>query len=132
MKYGITVKTICSILIITLLIVVISFFSQRKLIRDSTVLGQSIEKIEESVESEGWDQAKGILKQISDDWMEVKGIWAALIDHAEIDNIDITLSRLEALIMIEDVSASLSEAAALRKYVNHIPNKEKLSFENVF
>ncbi|NLV37086.1 MAG: DUF4363 family protein, partial [Clostridiaceae bacterium] len=89
-------------------------------------------KIEESVESEGWDQAKGILKQISDDWMEVKGIWAALIDHAEIDNIDITLSRLEALIMIEDVSASLSEAAALRKYVNHIPNKEKLSFENVF
>ncbi|NLV35131.1 MAG: DUF4363 family protein, partial [Clostridiaceae bacterium] len=85
MKYGITVKTICSILIITLLIVVISFFSQRKLIRDSTVLGQSIEKIEESVESEGWDQAKGILKQISDDWMEVKGIWAALIDHAEID-----------------------------------------------
>ena len=132
MKYGITVKTICSILIITLLIVVISFFSQRKLIRDSTVLGQSIEKIEESVESEGWDQAKAILKQISDDWMEVKGIWAALIDHAEIDNIDITLSRLEALIMIEDVSASLSEAAALRKYVNHIPNKEKLSFENVF
>lgn len=132
MKYGITVKTIYTIIALTLLIIGISFFSQRKLVKDSALLGQSIEKIEKSVESESWDTAKSILKQINDDWMAVKGIWAALVDHEEIDNINITLFRLETLIKTEDVSASLSEAAALKKYVSHIPDKEKLSIENVF
>lgn len=132
MKYGITVKTACAIIILLLLIFGISLFSQQKLRRDSILLSQSIEKIEKSIEAEDWHLAKNTLKQINNDWMSVKGIWAALIDHEEIDNIDVTLIRLETLVKTEDISASLSEAAALKKFINHIPIKEKLSFENIF
>ncbi len=132
MRYGITVKTAGTIIILTIFIIGISMFAQQKLVRDSALLGQWIEKTEGSIEAEDWNRAEGILKQINDDWMGVKGIWAALIDHEEIDNIDVTLSRLETLIKTEDTSASLSEAAALKKFINHIPDKEKLSFMNIF
>lgn len=68
---------------------------------------------------------------MSSDWSKMKGIWSSLIDHQEIDNIDITLSRLQMMIEIEDTSALIPEAAALRKIISHIPEKEKLTLDNL-
>ena len=100
--------------------------------RDSLQLEQSIEAIEQSAKIEDWDQAEICVENVNTLWSDVKGTWSSLIDHQEIDNIDVTLSRLEVLVQVKDVSSSLSEAAALRKYIGHIPAKEKLDFENLF
>lgn len=132
MKHGHTVKIISSIIILTALIIGMSLFTQWILNKDSLKLVNSIEEIEKNAKIEDWGQAQTNLKKVNDIWSDVKGTWSALIDHQEIDNIDVTLSRLEMLVQSKEVPSSLSEAAALRKYIGHIPAKEKLDIENLF
>jgi len=132
MKYAVTIKTIVSIAAITAVIIAISILANQILYRDSGKLVQSIEKAEDSVRKNNWEQAATHIEQITETWEHVKGIWSALVDHQEIDNIDVTISRLQALIKTRDAPSVLSESAAMKKYVNHIPNKEKLSLDNVF
>lgn len=132
MKHFVTIRTIASIIIIIASIIAVSIFSQYTLYRDSDKLVQSIEKVEESMNKKDWNQAENQVNQISKIWEDVKGTWSALVDHQEIDNIDVTLTRMQTLVKSKDTSSALSEAAALKKFFNHIPNKEKLSLHNVF
>ena len=132
MKHGHTLKVGGSIIILTILIIGMSIFTQRLLGKDSQRLEQSIEEIEKSARIEDWDQAESGVKKVTEIWSNVKGTWSALIDHQEIDNIDVTLSRLQMLVQTKELPSSLSEAAALRKYIGHIPAKEKLDLENLF
>lgn len=132
MKRFVTIKTIAHIFIITASIITVSIFSQFTLYRDSDRLAQSIKKVEESIKKEDWNQSENQVTQIISIWEDVKGAWSVLIDHQEIDNIDVTLTRLQTLIRSRDNSSASAEAAALKKYVSHIPTKEKLSLENIF
>ena len=61
-----------------------------------------------------------------------KKTWSTLIDHEEIDNIDMTFARLKAFLEAEDTSSALSEATMLIKSITHIPEREKLSLDNLF
>lgn len=132
MKHTVTVKTIVLIAAITAVIIAVSVLANQIMYRDSGKLVQSIEEAEESVRKNDWNQAAAQIEQITKTWEGIKGMWSALVDHQEIDNIDVTISRLQALIKTRDTSSVLSESAAMKKYVNHIPNKEKLSLDNVF
>lgn len=132
MKQAVTIKTIAALVTITAAIVAVSVFSQQILYRDSGKIVQSIEKVEESIIKKDWNQAKNQIGQNMKIWEAVKGTWSALVDHQEIDNIDVTLMRLQTLINSKDTASALSEAAALKKFVNHIPDKEKLILDNVF
>lgn len=132
MKHKHTFKIVSSILLLTAVIIFVSVYTQRTLNRDSLRMEQSIDEIENSVRSEKWAQAETDINTVKAIWQDVKGIWSALIDHQEIDNIDVTLSRLQMLVQAKEKPSSLSEAEALKKYIGHIPAKEKLSFENLF
>ena len=127
-----TYKVLTFIVLLAALIIGSSVFAQKLLKRDSDKLGKIITEIEKSSESKNWDQAASDITKVSEMWSDVKGTWSALIDHQEIDNIDVTLSRLLSLIQTEEVPSVLSEAAALKKYIEHIPQKEKLDFSNLF
>ena len=134
MKHGYThtFKVLTYIVLLAALIIGSSVFAQKLLKRDSDELGKFITEIEKSSESKNWEQAASDISKVSEMWSAVKGTWSALIDHQEIDNIDVTLSRLLSLIQTEEVPSVLSEAAALKKYIEHIPQKEKLDFSNLF
>lgn len=132
MKHKHTTKVIGTIIVLTLLIIGISIYAQKHLKNDSLLLKKEIEKIEESCKTEKWEQAAANLENTGSTWSNIKGRWSSLVDHQEIDNIDITLSRLKMLVYAKDTASALSEAAALKKYVAHIPAKEKLSIDNIF
>lgn len=132
MKHKHTFKIVSSIILLTAIIILVSIYTQRTLSRDSLRMEQSIDEIENSVKSEKWAQAETGIGTIKTIWKDVKGTWSALIDHQEIDNIDVTLSRLQMLVQAQEKPSSLSEAAALKKYIGHIPAKEKLGLENLF
>ncbi len=132
MKQSVEVKTIAAIIAIAAAIIAVSVFAQQILFRDSDQIVQTIERIEECVKSNNWEQAESQSDQIMKQWEDTKGIWSALVDHQEIDNIDVTLSRLQILVKSKDDTSALQEAAALKKFVGHIPVKEKLILDNVF
>ncbi len=132
MKLSYITMVVVAIIILTCAIIGVSVLTQGLLARDSAKLEQSISAIERGTISKDWNQAKAGQKEVADTWSKVKGTWSALIDHQEIDNIDVTLTRLEMLIQAEEMPSALSEAAALKKYIGHIPAKEKLNLENLF
>ena len=119
-------------MIVTAFIIGISIFSQQLLRRDSENLKASIDKAVKCTDTGNWKGAESSLEEVAKIWFNVKGTWSALIDHEEIDNIDVTLSQLQTLVKAKELPASLSEAAALKIYIGHIPEKEKLKLENLF
>lgn len=132
MKININVKIIGSLIILTSLIIALGLFTQQLLYKDSVRLGDAIEKMQNNTKAGKWDQAVSDLNQIIRDWEEIKKYWSSLIDHQEIDNIDVTLSKLMPLLEEKDIASALSEAATLSKFIKHIPEREKLSLDNLF
>ena len=59
-------------------------------------------------------------------------MWAILIDHTEIDNIDMALAKIEQYIKTGEKGLALGELSSLELLIRHIPDKEKLSLENIF
>ncbi len=124
---------------IVLLIVVLTVFNlglgvytRRLLLKDSDTLQAKIDTSVKYLDAGNWNGAENSLDELAKIWLHVKGIWSALIDHQEIDNIDVTLSQLQTLAKSKELPDTLSEAAALKIYIGHIPEKEKLKLENLF
>lgn len=127
-----TFKVLLSISILVAIILGSSFISQRILFKTSSELEKDLSKVENSIVSNNWNNAELSLDKVRGKWTGVKKIWAVLIDHQEIDNIDITLTKVEKYILCKDTSSALAEASALMKFIRHIPRKEALNIENVF
>jgi hypothetical protein len=127
-----TVKAIVLILVFTTLIIGTSIFAQKVLSSTSNELESYIINIENSTASKDWNTAEQNLNQIQNKWASVKGTWAILVDHQEIDNIDVTLTRMQKYVLSRDTSSALAENSALLKFVRHIPKKETLTLENIF
>ena len=126
-----SVKVITSIAILVALIVGISIVTQNILYKTAGDLEEYITKAENSAKSGEWSAALQSVQQIQNKWSKIKGIWAILIDHQEIDNIDVTLARMQKFIQCRDTSSALAEASALLKFIGHIPKKETLLLENI-
>lgn len=132
MKQAVTIKISAAIIFLILIIILAGITAQRVLYNDSRSMAQPIGDLEESIASEDWKKAGNSLEKVNMEWEKVKGKWSALVDHQEIDNIDVTLSRLQRFVETCDKASSLSEASALGKYVSHIPEKELPNFRNIF
>ena len=120
------------IIILTAFIIGMSIFSEQLLRRDSDSLNAKIDLTVKYAEKENWKSAESSVNELGEIWSDVKGNWSALIDHMEIDNIDVTLSQLQTLVKAKELPDTLSESAALKTYIGHIPEKEKLKLENLF
>ncbi|MGI6776989.1 MAG: DUF4363 family protein [Acetivibrionales bacterium] len=127
-----TLQVIIIISVIIVLILGISLISKNILTNTSEELVNYIERVEQNVKSANWDQANQELSEIEKNWTKTKRIWAMLIDHIEIDNIDSSMARMGMLLETREKSLALSEASVLRLFIKHIPEKVSFKLENIF
>jgi len=90
-----------------------------------------LETVEQCISTQEWQVAQKELDTTQQRWDKNKDWWTVLLDHEEIDTIDISLKRLEKYIEAQDVSLSLGEVSALKLLVDHIFDTEKLNFQNI-
>lgn len=95
-------------------------------------ISQSIEALPEKIENEKWDTATDDLNKASNSWSSVKGIWAVLINHDEIDKIDMSLVRLRSFVQYNDTEEAMAEYNTLKMLVEHIPENQRFSLVNIF
>lgn len=126
-----TVKIVILLILLTAAIIFTSLYTQSYLGRTSLIYEKDVSQIEKDIRAGSWDTVGQTLDKASDRWEKDKKLWAILIDHAEIDNIDETFSRMREYIYARESSSALAEASALKLYYRHIPNKENLSIENI-
>jgi hypothetical protein len=124
-------RTVPTIVIIVVLLLGGSLTTYRYLQTTTQTLGAQLAVVEQSISTQKWEVAQKELRTAQQRWDKNKTWWAVLLDHQEIDNIDISMNRLEKYIETHDVSLSLGEVSALKLRVDHISDTEKLNLRNI-
>jgi len=94
-------------------------------------ISEMIEGVSDSINSGQWDKAKKQVDDIEKTWSKTERIWAMLIDHFEIDNIEMSLKKSKKYIENKDTSLSLAELETLKLMVEHIYKKEAFELNNI-
>ncbi|QSZ26892.1 DUF4363 family protein [Aceticella autotrophica] len=126
MKYVLPLITI-----IVALIILIDIAAYNYLNTTSQNFNNTIIKIEKDVNNGKWDSAKNKIEKLDKTWNKINSKWAILIEHNEIDEIDITLAKLKSYIYTNNKNFSLAELKTLNEKFKHIPVSEKLILENI-
>lgn len=124
-------KTIIGVLIIGLLIILAGVASTNLLDTQAEGLFRDLASMEKSVENENWSSALQLNRQFTQKWDQSKKTWSMLIDHIEIDSINISLSELESYLKEKEKSDALSRISVLKILIKHIPDKESFKLKNI-
>ena len=122
------------IIMITVILVIIfagSAMASSYLNDTSSSFGQELNILEHNIRDGKWYDAQAQITSLEDKWKGIKDGWAMLLDHQEIDNIELTLSRLKEYVKNSNTSDSLAEVSALKMLFEHIPEKEAVSLKNI-
>lgn len=116
---------------IVLAIVFSSLGVNRYLGQTSLELCQQIEQIQASVSAGQWDAAESRFQRVDSRWEEVRSIWAAIIRHQEIDELEKAFVRIEQFIISQDKGLALAELETAKLLLEHVPEKEKIRLHNI-
>ncbi len=124
-------RTLTTIVVIVLFLIGGSFTSYRYIQTTTQNVGTYLESVEQSISSRNWDEAKKGSATVRQSWDKNNTWWSILLDHQEIDTIDLTLKRLERFIETEDLVLSLAEVSSLKLLFEQIYDKERFTLKNV-
>ncbi|HOV26565.1 MAG TPA: DUF4363 family protein [Pseudobacteroides sp.] len=125
------VKVFIGIIILISALFTFSLVSSHYLHQSAQKLDYYIGIVERNSRSNDWENAFNELTNLDNEWKNTSNIWAMLIDHAEIDNIEDSLIRMREYIKAKNSVLTLVELASLKQYISHIPEKESFSIDNI-
>lgn len=91
-----------------------------------------VNTLEQSARAENWNQVRKNFTGLQLTWDKTNPNWTALLDHQELDNINITMSRVKEFMETKDKPGFMTELAELKILIKHIPEKEAINLENIF
>lgn len=124
-------KIIIYMLIAVGILIGISLWTENYLQNTTSEMVGQLNAIEKAIKESNWNTAEKELTNLKKSWKSSKNLWGILLDHQEIDNIDMSLSRVNEMILLKDPVNLLPEMAALKLLVMHIPIKESFRLENI-
>ncbi len=124
-------RTVIITIIILIIFIVSAFVLHRYIDTSCDGLLDNVKELHVSVEKDRWSDSKKQLSDLNEEWENTKKRWQLFLEHYEMDDIDIVLSRLEQYLEIKDKPSALSETAELRVLINHIKDKEGFMLENI-
>lgn len=124
-------KTIIFSVTILLIIMLTSIFIENYLKTSTAQLMRYIETSEDYVNNGDWSKAYKTISELNDKWEKTTDIWALVINHHEIDSIEISLKDTTSYIKSKDKKMALASISSLKHYVGHIPEIEKASLKNI-
>jgi len=120
------------IIIVVALIGLGGAYFQSYLEKTAAELSLELEKVKDKVAEGNWEESKEAFISFNKKWERVRKNWAMFTNHFEIDNIEMKLVRSQEFIEAKDrvnAAVELSEAIML---LEHIPERERLTLQNIF
>ncbi len=124
-------RVIPTVIIVFFLMIAGSLSSYNYINSTSKNLVIQLGKVEESLQNQKWSVAQEEMELTQTSWDKTKYWWTILLDHREIDNIDLSAQRLEQYIKAQDPTLSLGEVSALELLFEHIADTEALTIKNI-
>ena len=121
--------------IIIICFIVIIIFSANfiilNLLKDST---KELEEILEQVISklDNVEESKQEIYNFNEKWDQISKIWATIVSHQELDQIEISIISAKKAIENEDKDNAVIELGKLEFLLKHIIEKEALLLKNIF
>jgi hypothetical protein len=120
--------------LLLLLICLVSFgiWSARKLDSEAGVLLDIAGQIHRSLEERNYEQAQSSCDLLIAKWQRYYPHWTMLINHQEMDHIFESVNKLRQFLRFRDDVDSWAELDTLIHFINHVPEKESLTVQNLF
>lgn len=117
---------------IFIVILIAMTFSISYLNKASSNLQKLNDEIEQCIADNQWDKAYNISMDYTEKWEKYTKVVKLFVNHQEIDNIEIELSKLPQYIKQNTKDESLASVHVLKFLVSHISNLEKINIQNIF
>ena len=92
---------------------------------------RELEGLALALEGEDWQQAELALGQAEELWQQSRPRWAVLIDHKEMEDIDICFVDINSAIRRQDRDSALKEEAELEFFLRQAPDGERPGWDNI-
>lgn len=124
-------RTLTTIITIVLMLTCGSLLSHKYIQTSTHSLLTQLETVQQSITDRKWQNAQTVLDSTYESWDKNKTWWSILLNHDEIDGIDVTMERLEKYMTTENKSLSLGEVSTLILLFDHIVDTDQLTVRNI-
>ncbi|MFY9176745.1 MAG: DUF4363 family protein [Caldicoprobacterales bacterium] len=125
-------RTFIAITIFLFLFLGLAWWNAKYLVRTSEQLAQQAENIRQAVIEELWEEVDTQVMQLRRLWGHHKKTWLLLVDHEDIDDIDLAIYKIDEMAKLQEKEQLLSDIAELRFLLHDLADKEILSLSNIF
>ena len=93
--------------------------------------GNAAEELRIMAEKSDWDRARATIAAYIDDWEDVTPWLQILINHDDIDDVTLALTRLEAAVVAREQGDCYEACAELAENARHIHHRDAFTLGNV-
>ena len=123
------VKSIISMAVVSILLIIGSIYERNFIDRQFTELGQVLEVLYEKVDEQTATQDD--VYAVQKNWLEKKKYLHIFIPHNEIKEIDLWLSESSTLVRDEEWNDAISKIEVLKELAEQIPKTFLVRWENI-
>jgi hypothetical protein len=116
---------------LVLMIIGGSFLIQYRLEKNSEMMNHQLKQLQKAITAGNHQTALKNLDVFEKTWNKTKKGWSMITDHREMDEIEMSLARLQSLLKRKSPTLALEELSVMEHLVKHIPEKERFNWLNV-
>lgn len=120
------------IIFLLLFIVILDVVTIRYLDKTSQNLNEILSIVEDNIKKGEWEKAKRYIEKAEKEWKKIDKKWALIVEHREIDEIEINIEKLKSYINTKNKDLSMAQLKTVKMLFKHIPQNEKPTIENIF
>ncbi|HHU62881.1 MAG TPA: DUF4363 family protein [Clostridiales bacterium] len=124
-------RIVAIMLVIILAFFAMSIFVQIQMKKTAEQLLGKLDTVEDCIEKGEWTLGRQHMEELKASWTRVRKKWEIIHNHKEIDDIDVTVVKVDRFIKMREKPSAMAEIAALRLYISHIPEKEAFRLSNL-
>ncbi|MBC7765943.1 MAG: DUF4363 family protein [Hyphomonadaceae bacterium] len=88
--------------------------------------------VEQLVQRDDWTNAQLQMKQLEQSFNINRKRLNALIDHCELDTLQVAIAKMSSFLHSQEQSDFLAESSAFKMQLEHLPKKDHVTWENIF
>ena len=125
-------RTFIAVIIAMLVIVVGWLFVYNSIDKHTLIFIESLDNISDTIKEANWNLVAFEFSKIRNNWTKIRKPLSILLDHHEIDNIDLSMAKADQYIYTKNLPLSLGEIEVLRQLFTIVKESESLMLTNIF
>jgi len=124
-------RVFTGIIILFLFLLGIGIYMEIVISRQSEALQEALDRLEVTVLKNDFASLEEEINKVDRLWTAIRKVWVLIIDHRELDEFELSLARAKAYLENQVYIFALAEIVQMKQIINQIPDKQRLSLENI-